>query len=109
MNTLWKGKVFVWFCTGDSGDESDESESEEKSSSESETEKSSEESSGISSEEEKVALIFVHCCLQLTNQQKLLYSIQFALYWIWCAWQSTIHTMFGNILVCPKKVLSIIT
>ena len=53
-----------------------------KSFSESETEKSSEESSGISSEEEKVALMFVHCCLQFIIQQKLLDSIKFALYLI---------------------------
>lgn len=46
----------TWFCTGDSEDDSDASESEEKSSSESETEKSSDESSGLSSEEEKVTL-----------------------------------------------------
>lgn len=62
MNIFWKGKVFVWFCIGDSGDESDESESEEKSFFEFEIEKSSEESLGILFEEEKVVLIFVYCC-----------------------------------------------
>ena len=66
---------FCWFCIGDSGDESDASESEEKSSSESETEKSSEESSGISSEEEKVTLIFINRCCQLIIQQKPVDSI----------------------------------
>lgn len=65
VTTSQQRVVFIWFWIGDSGDESDESESEEKSSSESETEKSSEESSGISSEEEKVTLIFKQYCHQI--------------------------------------------
>lgn len=104
LNTSWQRNAFVLFCVGDSGDESDASESEEKSSSESETEKSSEESSGISSEEEKVTLIFIHCCLQFIIQRKPLDSI-LTLYWTWYAWLYTIHIMSVKILVWPKSII----
>lgn len=58
----WSLNLPKLFCIGDSEDESDASESEEKSFSESETEKSSDESSGTSSEEEKVTNILTLCC-----------------------------------------------
>ena len=107
MNVSQQRGVFVWLWIGDSGDESDESESEEKSSSESETEKSSEESSGISSEEEKVTLIFKQYCHQIFYYSSETSWLHITSYWTWHAWLS-IHIMSVNILVWPDKALSII-